>query len=150
MKPGVEDSSTLINPSCTSTSKTFSTRLTTPAINSSLKIHINAGRDISLHRRIAGPLNSAIALPPIVPIVTAISWHGPNTKAQHSVDGANGPGPSADIDVSNHYGSAPQMHTVTPPLCDPVHSIEHRMALFAYRGLQKRHHQGEKETCSQL
>lgn len=95
-------------------------------------------------------MNSAITLPAIVPIVTAISWHGPNTKAQHSVDGANGPESGPDIDVGKQDDSVPQMHAATPLLCDPIHSIEHRMPLFAYRGLRKRHHQGKEETCSQL
>lgn len=151
MKPGVEDSSMMISSSCAPTSIALSTRETTSEITPHLHSHAIAGRRFSRRSGISCPFKCAIAIPAIVLIVTADSESGPKMLARYNPDGAGSSLPTyADADIGIHYRSHPHMRTVTPAFCDPVHSIKHRMPLFAYRGYRKRHHQRKEEACSQL
>lgn len=151
MKPGVEDSSMTVNSSCTPASMALSIRETTAVITFYLYTHIVSERNLSRRRGIVCPFNCGIAPPAIVLIVTAASASAPKKMARHSVDGVTSSVATiANADDGLHNRSDRHMRTVTPPFCDPVHSIEHRTPLFAYRGFRKRHHQRKEEACAQL
>ena len=150
MKPGVEDSSMRVNSSCTPASMALLTRTTTSAITIYLRTHSVPSRNFSNCSGIVGSFNCAIALPAIVLIVTAASEPGPKKTAGHSTKGANRSGTAiVETDTGIQHRADPHMRTMRPPFCDPIHSIEHRTPLFAYRGFRKRHHQRKEEACAQ-
>lgn len=150
MKPGVEDSSMKVTSSYTPASMALSIRETTSAIILCLHPHRVPGRRFGHRRGIVRSFNCAIALPAIVLIVTAASEPGAQKMVRHSTAGANSSGTTlAEAGVGIQHRSAPHIRALRPPFCDPIHSIEHRRPLFAYRGFQKRHHQRKEEACEQ-
>lgn len=144
MKPGVEDSSIVVQSSSASASMVLSPLKTTSAIDHLRKAHPNDGAQLRHHRGITCSFNSPIDLPTIVLIVTGHSAHRSHDEVPQ---GSRGTGRSADIGEGTGRRARPHVRTVSSAFCDPVHSIEHRMPLFAYRGFRKRHHQRKEEAC---
>lgn len=151
MKPGVEDSSMMVNSLCSPTSIALSSRQTTAAIKCIRYARTNGQHHFSHHTTIASPIYTGNLLPTFVLIVTVTAEPGTTEIARRDTESAYGPEPTrGHTSVGNPYCAVPHKRPLTPAFCDPVHSIKHRMPLFAYRGYRKRHHQRKEEACSQL
>lgn len=146
MKPGVEDSSMLVHSSHFPASIALPSRQTTSAIDCFLISHLNTGTQLRRRRQIARCFKYPIDVPTIVLIVTADSVHRSKHEVAHSIDCS---GPRADTEDFIRDHARPYVRTASSAICDPVHSIEHRMPLFAYRGSRKRHHQRKEGICTQ-